>query len=348
MSVITDVRVRVTVRASRLRAADTDPMRARAADASVTPTRFTRIGVARRRGVALVFALVCATICGIAVLALWKAVAEQQRTGHLDRSVRRAAAIAESAQVRALFAIDSGHWRNISAPGASQQVMQLQRAGERRLALLGRTGWTTLLARGTGVARSGVSGVAATADRRLLIPLVSPIAFLDAAVTGGSPWLLHPGSTIDLPPASGDESVCRWGSVPRARDVQPWPAPFAPAALPLIDPDTVRDTIRGAVRLAGPVLARPIQVQGILALDSDLVVGADLHVSGVLIARGSVRSSGGQLTVTGAVVAGDAGGGHSELGAGDRVRYDGCAIRRALEQVTVPGPSATWTRLSFY
>jgi hypothetical protein len=139
--------------------------------------------------------------------------------------------------------------------------------------------------------------------------------------------------------------VCRWRSVPQPTEVRPWPPRFVPSVLPLIDPDTVRDTVRGAVRIAGPALTRPLQVRGMLALDSDLEVGADLHVSGVLIARGSVRSSGGQLTVIGAVVTGDAGGGHSALGSGDRVRYDGCAIRRALEHVTVPGLSATWTRL---
>jgi hypothetical protein len=82
--------------------------------------------------------------------------------------------------------------------------------------------------------------------------------------------------------------------------------------------------------------------------DSDLVVQADLRVTGVLVTRGSVRPAGGRLDVTGAVVSGDVGSGPSALGAGDRVRYDACAIRSAVARVTSPGPTATWTTLAVW
>ncbi|MDZ7632771.1 MAG: hypothetical protein U5K74_15900 [Gemmatimonadaceae bacterium] len=114
----------------------------------------------------------------------------------------------------------------------------------------------------------------------------------------------------------------------------------------MVDPDTVTDSLVGAFRLTRSRLSVPLRVTGMVVLDSELFLEADLRLTGVLIARGSIRHVSGHLIVTGAVVAGDAGGGHSGLGPGDRVRYDACAIRRAVEHVTSPGPAATWTHLT--
>jgi hypothetical protein len=126
------------------------------------------------------------------------------------------------------------------------------------------------------------------------------------------------------------------------------PAGLGRWALTALDPDTVRDTLVGAFRLTRPAIGIPLRVTGMLVTDTDLLVGADLRVTGVLIAGGSIRTAGGRLDVTGAVVAGDSSGGQSRLGAGDRVRYDACAIRGAVLPLTSPGPAATWTTLRLF
>jgi hypothetical protein len=309
----------------------------------------TSCAVHQRRGVALLVATVMTTVVGIALIVMWRGVGDNRRASVAESATRRAVTLAESAQVAVFFAADSGAWRTLSVPGSSQRISIVTTRRESRTSDLARTGWLTLLARGTGTASAGRVGVVARADRRTLIPLTAPITLPNAAVTGGTlPWLVDSAAAVDVPMPSGRERICRAGLTVAPSGVAPFPPAFQPLLLPVVDPDTVRDTVRGAVRIVGPLLSRPLQVIGILALDSDLLIGADLHVSGVLITRGSVRPSGGHLAVTGAVLAGDAGGGQSRLGAGDQVRYDACAARRALELVTTLGPSATWTRLSFY
>jgi hypothetical protein len=113
-----------------------------------------------------------------------------------------------------------------------------------------------------------------------------------------------------------------------------------------IDADTVTGPLTGVFRLTNPNLTHPLFVVGMVVLDSELLVQADLELVGVLVTRGAIQHAGGRLQVTGAVLAGDAGGGHSGLGAGDR--YDACAVRRAVERVTRAGPGATWTTVPLF
>jgi hypothetical protein len=166
-------------------------------------------------------------------------------------------------------------------------------------------------------------------------------------LTGVLPWNLDPGATVEIPVAAGVELRCRSsGVVVTARHA--FPVLVDSLRLPLIDPDTLRDSLVGAFRLTLGRITRPVRVIGMLVADSELWIDADLRVTGVLVARGSVHPAGGRLDVTGAVVTGDAGGVASGLGAGDRVRYDACAIRSAVERVTSPGPTRTWTILPVF
>jgi hypothetical protein len=191
--------------------------------------------------------------------------------------------------------------------------------------------------------------VRAEAERRVLVPLVVPLPLPDAALTGGQDWIIDVGATVVIPAAVGSERACRSGAAISPSRQATGPAGQGRWPLTPIDPDTVRDALVGAFRLTRPAIASaPMQVTGMLVTDTDLLVGADLRVTGVLIAGGSIRTAGGRLDVTGAVVAGDSSGGQSRLGAGDRVRYDACAVRGAVLPLTSPGPAATWTTLRLF
>ena len=169
----------------------------------------------------------------------------------------------------------------------------------------------------------------------MLVPLQSPLAMPASALTAPAPWVNAAGASASVPVPSADERACRTGVTPTVASVGVYPDSVV-AALPLVpvDPDTVRDSLAGAFRLVRGVIRRPLRIEGMVVVDTDLVVGADLRLAGMLVVRGSVLAAGGRLDMLGAIQSGDAYGGHSGLGATDLVRYDACAIRHAVERVT--------------
>lgn len=296
----------------------------------------------------MLLAIVISAVVGVAVLALWHGTAATKRAFSLESSGTHVTALADSALVQSMAFADSGNWPRLLSPGAWQMVATRSAQGATSRAEIARTAWMTLLLRGSATAPSGARGVTARADHRTIIPLVAPIEFPDAALTGAQPWIVDAGATLDVPAAVAREHLCRATTGARAIARAPRSVAIDATRLPVIDADTVRDSLVGAFRLNVGAVRSPLRVRGIVVVDSELLVGADLRVTGVLVTRGSVHPAGGRLDVIGAVVAGDAGGGPSGLGAGDRVRYDACAIRRALEQVTSRGATATWTTLTVY
>lgn len=307
-----------------------------------------RIERERRAGAALLIAVVIGAVAAICVLALWRASASAARSITLEASTARADALADSALVRAASLVDSGGWQSLSLPGAMLQAGAARTAVTRWRADVGRVGWETLVVRGLGEVRSGVPGVWSRRERRSVVPLRAPLAVPDAALTGVELWSIAGGAIVDVPVAVGADIACRRASGATVTARHPFPAAINSLRLPLVDPDTLRDSMVGAFRLVRGRITHPLRFNGMVVVDTELVVEADLRVQGVLVVRGSVQPAGGRLDVTGAVVSGDAGGGRSGLGAGDRVRYDACAIRSAVARVTSPGPTATWTTLRVF
>ena len=306
-----------------------------------------RIDTARRHGTALLLAIVITAVTAICVLSLWRTTAAAGRWSALEGAHVAAQSLADSASLLAFQAVDSGGWRRLTAVG---QTASLAAATGRRSSWrvqLGRSGWMTLIARSSAAVRTGLPGLSARADRRTIIPLVAPLRFPTAALTGDSLWRVDSAAIVDIS-VTGADASCRPAAAIVRVARHPFPATLDLRGFPVVDPDTVTDSIVGVFRLTRNTLTRPLHVVGMLALDSDLLLGADLRLTGVLIARGSVRPAAGRLDVTGAVVSGDSGRAHSGLGPGDRVRYDACAIRRAVEHLTGPGPSATWTHLRLF
>jgi len=303
---------------------------------------------APRRGVALLLAVAITAVVGLCTLALWRTSAGSHRALVLERARTRAEALASDGLSRALQQVSTGAWRTLALAGTDMSIDSARAGRGSWHTALGRPTWSTLLVRVRSETASGARGVRATRDERVLIPLLAPIEIPAAAVTGERPWSIPLGATVDVPPPTLRERVCRGDVVPvTSRTAARGGAPPS-ADLTALDADTVRRPLVGSYRLTHTRLTAPLHVTGMVVLDSGLVVGADLQVTGVLFVRGSIHPAGGQLDVTGAVVAGDSLGGNSGLGTGDRVRYDACAIRRAVDLVTRPAHSATWTRMSLF
>ena len=300
-----------------------------------------------RPGAALLFAIVISAVVGIAAVALWQATADTRRSAALESSGARASAVADSARSLAFAAIADGSWRALTTPGTAYQVATGTTGHGNWRVDIGRTGWRTLVIRGTASMSSGVPGVSARADSRAVVPLVAPLEVPRSAVTGTAPWSVAAGATIDIAGSASAEIICRDGDIVTPTRLAPAPD-LSGLSLPAVDPDTVTDSLIGAFRLTRSTVSQPLRIRGMLVVDTDLHIGADLELTGVLVTRGSVHPAGGWLDVVGAVVAGDAGGGASGLGPLDRVRYDACAIRRAVEQVTRAAPGAAWSTLRLF
>jgi hypothetical protein len=297
---------------------------------------------AARRGIALLLALVTIVVVGLCVVALWQTRAGALRTDHLRTAANRAASDADSALAAAVAGVLGGGWRALPVPSASQ-VTRVPVGGGTATASVVRLGWNTLLVRGAASARGGLRSVEAFADDRLVVPLVAPFALPKAALTGGRGWLLDPAATVGFAPATPTELRCRDGVLPVAAVVASAAGSLDATLVTPLDPDTVTAPLVGVFRLMRDRIVRPLVVEGILQSVTGLVVQADLQVAGVLVVQGSVQTAGGRLDVTGAVITSDSGGGHSGLGGGDRVRYDACAIRHAMERATRLRPAAMWT-----
>ena len=300
------------------------------------------------RGFALLLAVVIAAVVGVAVLALWRGSASSTRTITLEAAGARTDALADSARLRAMQFVDSGGWRQLRRPGEWRLVAADSTRTAQWRAEVGRTAWNSLIIRGSAATLSGAPRATSRADHRTLLPLGAPIRFADAALTGVQNWVVDPAATVTVPLAVGSEIGCRAIAGARTTARAPFDSTIRTIRLPVIDPDTLRDSVIGAYRLAGTRVSSPLRVNGMVVVDTELMVEADLRVTGVLVVSGSVHPRGGRIDVTGAVISGDAGGAPSGLGAGDRVRYDGCAIRRAVELVTSRRPTATWTILNVF
>lgn len=301
-----------------------------------------------RRGSAILLAVVISAIVGISVLALWSGARTSTRTIALESAIAQTDADADSALIHAMAFADSGNWNRLPSPGDWQLVTARSSRGRTWRAEIARTAWLSLLLRGIAQGPGGVRGTRARADHRALVPLVAPFDFPAAALTGDRPWLVDAAATLDIPVAVGREHLCRASAGARGVAVAPLPPAIDSMRLPVVDPDTLRDSIVGVFRLRSGRLRTMLRARGIVVVDTDLSVEADLRLTGVLVARGSVHPAGGHLDITGAVLSGDVFGSASTLGPGDRVRYDACAIRRAVELVTSRGPTATWTILNVF
>lgn len=301
-----------------------------------------------RHGVALLSAVVITTVMAVAIVSLWQVAAAARRSARWFTSVESAAALADSSMSVGLRSVADGHWRSLSAPGAVLVAADVHSQRSTSTVSVGRVAWSALLVRAQSISRTGTLRLPSRADRRMLIPLTVPMQLPRAALTTGQPATIATGASVDVPFAGTDERVCRDGQAAVASRTGPWVAVPALQALPAVDPDTVRGTLVGAYRLTRATVGVPLTVHGMVELDTDLFIGADLRVTGVLLVRGSIRPAGGRLEVTGAVIAGDSTGGHSGLGSTDRVRYDACAIRRAVDQLASPVPTGGWTSLRLF
>ncbi|MEP6765592.1 MAG: hypothetical protein ABJB66_14855 [Gemmatimonadaceae bacterium] len=81
--------------------------------------------------------------------------------------------------------------------------------------------------------------------------------------------------------------------------------------------------------------------QGILLVEGDLILTGTLEVDGLLVVRGAIDASAGQLVVHGAALIRDTFGRGSRFGIATRVRYSRCALRRALSAVAAPAAITT-------
>lgn len=299
-----------------------------------------------RRGSALLPVLIISIVLAVCALSLWRSASSARLASEGDGAMLESGAMAESVLARSAAAAEAGAWRTLPLPGDTSTVTAQFGRTTRRHATLTRLGWSMILARATASLAGGRPGVTARADRRILIPLSAALEVPVAAVTGAEPWVIQPGALVEVPTATPAEARCRENIAPVAQLARSWRVDTSLRRTPAFDADSVRDTIRGLARLGGPRLSTPIAVSGMLVLDSDLTLEADLHVSGVLVVNGSVVPAGGRLDVTGAIVTADIGGRHSELGAGGRVRYDACAIRRAIDLSSTLASPARWQRVS--
>ena len=301
-----------------------------------------------RSGFALLLALATIMIGGSCALALWHTRASASRALTLDAARLRATAAADSALLTALEVTDAGGWRTLLAPAEMMTVLNQTSGQEYRRAEVARIGWATLLVRGAVAVRSGVPQVVARADHRVLIPLTAPLPMPAAALTGARPWSIDPGAAVGLAPAVPAEVRCRAGLIPASIRQDSLARSLDASLVTPLDPDTVSAPLVGVFRLTRDRITRPMVIVGIVESVTGLSIGADLHLTGVLVVRESVQPAGGQLHVNGAIVAGDAGAAHSTFGNGDSVRYDACAIRHAVARATRPGPSRTWTTLRLF
>lgn len=81
--------------------------------------------------------------------------------------------------------------------------------------------------------------------------------------------------------------------------------------------------------------------QGVLMVDGDLTLHADLDVYGLLMVRGAIDATAGRLLVHGAALVRDERGHGSRFGIASRVRYSRCALRRAWSAVGAPAAVTT-------
>lgn len=296
-----------------------------------------------RRGVALLLALVTLGVLSVCLLALWQTRAGALRSDRLRAAVLRRSTQADSMLALGVDAVHSGAWRGLTQPGVWIRTHQHHATDAHLTTTVARLGWGTLLVRGLATGRSGVRRVPARADQRLLIPLRAPMRLPEAALTGGTSWTVHAGATVGVATASPLEQQCRDGVLPQVSRLDSMAVALDPTQVTLLDPDTVSTPLVGVFRLIRDRIRRPMVVTGMVESVTGLFVEADLQIVGVLVAQGSVQPAGGRLDVTGAVITRDSGGAGSELGHGDRVQYDACAIRRAMERATRPAPAVTWT-----
>ncbi len=296
-----------------------------------------------RRGVALLLALVTLGVLSVCLLALWQTRAGALRGDRLRAAVLRRSTQADSMLALGVGAVESGAWRGLTHPGISTRTHQHHSADADLTTTVARTGWGSLLVRGLATGRSGVRWVPAHADQRLLIPLRAPMRLPEAALTGTSGWTVHAGASVGVATPTPLEQQCRDGVLPQPTQVDSLAVALDATQVTLLDPDTVTAPLVGVFRLIRDRISRPMVVSGMVESVTGLFVGADLQIVGVLVAQGSVQPAGGRLDVTGAVITRDSGGAGSVLGNGDRVRYDACAIRRAVERATRPAPAVTWT-----
>ncbi|HYW51510.1 MAG TPA: hypothetical protein VE861_12940, partial [Gemmatimonadaceae bacterium] len=250
--------------------------------------------------------------------------------------------------VRTIAQVDAGAWQALALPGSMTVVESGMRGRSRWRGTIARTGWHTVLVRAASDVSAGVPTVRGRADHRVVVPLRSPLALPQSAVTGAVAWQLDAGADVVVPVADSTERRCRDGVSPTPARVAPLVATFDTTAIPILDADTVSRAVVGAFRLRGGILRRPLRLDGLLLVTQGLQLDADLLITGALVVDGSVQTGIGHLDVTGAVLTGDAGGGRSGLGTSDRVHYDACAVRQAMARVTRPAPTATWTALVLF
>ncbi len=296
-----------------------------------------------RHAFALLFALVTLAVAGLCTLALWHTHASATRSDHLRLATLHHGDTADSLLALGVAATLGGAWRGLPYPGATVVTHQGAAHGGVQTATIARVGWHSLLVRGLSTGRSGVSAVQARANARLLLPLHSPMVMPAAALTAPVPWHVDPGASVTFAPSTPGEMRCREGVVPLAVLADSLAVRLDTITAIPLDPDTVSAPLVGVFRLIRDRITRPMVVHGMVESVSGLFIGADLQIVGVLVVQGSVQPAGGQLDVTGAVIARDSGGAGSVLGNGDRVRYDACAIRRAVDRATRPAPAVAWT-----
>jgi hypothetical protein len=276
-----------------------------------------------RRGSTLVLVLVMLAASAMLALALVRSRASDARGVALTRRQLRAAFAADSLADAGMRAIGAGAWRPLRAGDTAATGV----SGDGTWRLL-RPTWGQLLLHLHAERAGGARSVGATVDHRLrfalrMPPLGDPGVALESAESGAPSGVVVPATR------SLHETICLAGRVASPEGPATW-RPDSLPPLPVVDADTVRDTIRGAVRLLRPV-RRPISVVGLLAVDSALVLDADLLVHGLLLVSGPVAGGAGRLSVVGGVRMVGAARTLAALAPSSRIQHDACAIRRAAD-----------------
>lgn len=145
----------------------------------------------------------------------------------------------------------------------------------------------------------------------------------DCAAPSGAPSVvLAPGATLTAPPAVRGE----------ARAI----AADSNSYLTNAHQRSILETDVGLTHVAGDTTIAGGSFDGILIVDGALTITGQLVVTGLVVASGPVRISGGQLTLTGALLAAHAGADRAVDLTGATLKFAPCVVAFRLRKSTSP------------
>ncbi len=309
----------------------------------------------RERGMALALAIFALVVVGGLIAAAFLAGHLEQRTGRSTLYAAQAADAAEAGAVRALE-----QWNVLGlgslAPGASLTLPRVPFAGRtayritasrlnEQLFLVKSLGTTAnagggMMARRTVAIMARLASLGAGPEAALTVAAPVEITGGDVVVSGKddcAPGIEQPGTRVVAP---SSELLTRFGDVTFDRLK-------ARAGVVLSDTLPGSRVMRGALSATrqsviyanGPrlELASGVKGQGILLVEGDLDITGDFDFTGLIVARGRVRISGGRTRIVGALVAG-APSGKNTIAGMVSIEYSSCALRQALAAAAFAEP----------